>query len=174
MSPIIVSEGSGSKNFLPHPEGAYSAVCVDVVDLGFVETSYGTKHKVRAVFYGGEDTVGSDNETLPMLIFATFTASLHEKANLRTFLQSWRGKPFTEEELHAFDLESLVGAPALVQVMHNKVGEKTYANITSIMRLPKGQKAPPIPSEYVRVKDREEMEPEPQTAKHDDDSDLPF
>ena len=66
------------------------------------------------------------------------------------------------------------GAPALVQVMHNKVGEKTYANITSIMRLPKGQKAPAIPGEYVRFKDREEQEPEPQTAKHDDDSDLPF
>lgn len=171
--PIIVSEGSGSKTFAPHPEGAYTAVCVDVVDLGFVETSFGTKHKVRIVFYAGEDTVDSDNKTVAMLLFSRFTASLHEKANLRTFLQSWRGRPFTEEELHAFDLESLVGAPALVQVMHNKVGDKTYANITSIMRLPKGQKAPAIPSEYIRAKDRDEQEPEPQPVKHDDD-DLPF
>lgn len=174
MSPIIVSEGSGSKTFTPHPEGAYTAVCVDVVDLGFVETSFGTKHKVRIVFYGGEDFVDHENNTQAMLLFSTFTASLHEKANLRTFLQSWRGKPFTEEELHSFDLESLVGAPALVQVMHNKNGEKTYANITSIMRLPKGQKAPAIPGEYVRFKDREEQEPEAQTAKHDDEEPLPF
>lgn len=171
---IIVSEGGSSRTFTPHPEGAYAATCVDVVDLGFVETTFGTKHKLRIVFWAGENDT-RDGEAVPQLLFSTFTASLHEKSNLRTFLQSWRGRPFTPEELEAFDVESLIGAPAFVQVMHRTVGDKTYANITSIMRLPKGQAAPGTPPDFVRFKDREQ-EPEAETPKPStaDDDDLPF
>lgn len=71
-----------------------------------------------------------------------FTASLHAKAALRGFLEAWRGRPFTADELRGFDLKTLLGVPCLLGVVHNDKDGRTYANISSVMRLPKGMQAP--------------------------------
>jgi hypothetical protein len=46
----------------------------------------------------------------PFAMFKNYTLSWSEKANLRLDLQSWRGKPFTQEEMRRFDLETILGA----------------------------------------------------------------
>jgi hypothetical protein len=85
-----------------------------------------------------------------------YTASLNEKATLRKDLESWRGKPFTKEELAAFDLEKLLGANGLFSVVHikgRKDPSQTFAAIQSAMALPKGMERI-APVEYVRECDR--------------------
>lgn len=158
---IIVSEGSG-KTYTPHPEGQYAARCIDVVDMGWQKTDFGPKYKVRVVFYCGEteerEWEGETNQ-MPLTISCFFTASLHEKANLRGFLESWRGKSFTHEEAKAFDLEKMLGAVAFVQITHNNAANgKTYANVKSIMKLPKGMEAPDAPADFERVCERPDWE----------------
>ena len=158
--PIIVSEGS-NKTYTPHPEGQFPARCIDVVDMGWQKTEFGPKYKVRVVFYGGETEqreFEGVTRTMPITISCFFTASLHEKANLRGFLESWRGKSFSEDEAKAFDLEKMLMAPAFLQITHNSVGAKTYANVKSIMKLPKGMEAPTVPDDFERVCDREGWE----------------
>lgn len=68
--------------------------------------------------------------------------SLHAKAGLRKFLESWRGRPFTAEELAGFDLKAVVGLTCLVGIVHEAKGDKVYANLSSVMKLPKGMPAP--------------------------------
>lgn len=149
---FVVQDSGGSRELCP--PGSYSAVCVDVVDLGMVETHYkdNTKmtHKCRVVFEVAEYR----KDGTPYTIGERFTASLAEKATLRKFLEGWRGRAFTPDELKGFDLEALIGAPAIVAVVHRESGGKTYDNIASASKLMKGM--PPLkPSgKYIRVKDR--------------------
>lgn len=148
----IIAKSSGS-NFVPCPEGAHAAVCVDVVDLGMMKVSFGgkekTQHKIRIVWQIAE--VMANNK--PYNAQKRYTLSLHEKAALRKDLESWRGRAFTDKELEGFDVESVISVPCLINVMHQAREGSTYANVTAVMRLPKGMEAP-TQRDYVRVCDR--------------------
>lgn len=183
---IIVSAGS-SVNIPTHPDGQFAATCIDVIDRGIVESTYSgeTKkvHKVTLRFWCGETFEGEDGGPQPLWLDEWFTASLHEKANLRKFLEGWRGRKFTDDELRGFDLETLLEVPAYVQISHNPTPQKVYANIDSIMRLKDTSDAPGVPAGYVRVVDREDEEeedgfnepaPAPAGGIEEEEDDLPF
>lgn len=172
----------GGTGFTLHPEGQFRAVCVDVVDKGIVETTWQGKtrsrHVVRVVFQSDEELENGR----PAIASRQFTLSLGEKSALRPFLESWRGRKFTAEELDGFDLESLIGANAVIQVLHERKGDKTYDNIVSAMKLMKGMEKL-TPRDYVRVCDRQEQHasangdgygPGMDDVPPPDDDDLPF
>jgi len=82
----------------------------------------------------------------------TYTASLNEKANLRRDLESWRGRPFTAEELQGFDLEKVVGKPCMLNLVAKTTAKgKTWTGIAAIMPLPKDAEklTPETPRDYV-------------------------
>jgi hypothetical protein len=146
-------------DFIPAPEGSHSSVCVDVVSLGSLGPQPVTfnglrdlKPMVRYVWQIDEDMENGK----PFTFSRRFTLSLHKKAALRAAIESWRGRAFTETELRGFDLETLIGAACLLNVVHVARDGATFANVSSIMRLPKGMKALQ-PRDYVRVKDRQEQ-----------------
>jgi hypothetical protein len=71
---------------------------------------------------------------------------MNEKANLRAFLTSWRGKAFTEEEAKDFDVAKLIGAPCLLNIIHKqgrKDPSKVFDEISSATPIPKGMVCPP-------------------------------
>jgi len=148
--PIVAKSGTDYK---PAPAGTHSAVCVDVVDLGILAVTYAgetkEQHKIEIVWQIAEDR----DDGKPYTIKRRYTCSLHEKASLRRDLESWRGKPFTDEECQGFDIEVLIGVPCMLGVVHNTTAKGTFANPSAIMQLPKGM--PKIaPRDYVRVCDR--------------------
>lgn len=151
--PIYATAKAGS-SYPPAPAGAHAGVCVDVVDLGVLKVSWGGKekqqHKVRIVWQIDEDR----EDGKPFQVSKRYTLSLHEKAALRKDLESWRGRAFTPNELEGFDLETLMGVAVLLNLIHNTRDGVTYANVASLMRLPKTMQAP-TPRDYVRVCDRE-------------------
>lgn len=148
---VVVSAG---KAFTPAPAGVHPGVCCDVVDLGMVTSQWEgkktTKHKVRVVWQIGE--IHPETQK-PFIVSKRYTASLHEKAALRKDLQSWRGRPFTNEELKAFDLDAVVGANALLNIVQVEKDGSTYANVDAIMPVPKGT-AKLVVRDYIRDKDR--------------------
>lgn len=152
--PIIAKDSGG--DFTPHPEGQFAAVCVDVVDKGLVTSTWNgeprERHVIRVVFQT-EETLDTGK---PALASRTFTLSLGEKSALRPFLESWRGKKFSAAELRGFDVEKLIGANAVVQIVHEEKGDRTYDNITSVMKLMKGM-TPVEPNGYIRVCDRPDV-----------------
>ena len=155
MSLIISASGGG--NFperKPLEAGAYAAVCDMIVDLGVQPSPGGQFAPKRTLMVRFqipservEITKNGETKSLPAVISRTLGLSLNEKATLRQLLQSWRGKAFTPEELKRFDLANVLGKPAFINVTHSVKGEKTYANLTSIMPLPKGMPAPTLEGE---------------------------
>ncbi len=143
----------GSGNFDPVPEGPHPAVCDMFVDLGLQESSgkFGSKvqHKIylRWQIPSLRLSYEKDGVTIdgPMTIGAKYTLSLHEKANLRHILKTWRGRDFTPEELKRFDVTTILGAPCIVSVSHApKDGGGVYANIDAVMKLMPGMEAPKL------------------------------
>lgn len=127
------------------PAGTHVARLVSVVDLGTQPGGqYDPARKIRLAFElcNELDKFGDDEEERPYLVSQTYTLSLGEKANLRKHLESWRGKPFTDEELRGFDETKIIGKPCMVTIVHVEKGEKTYANLTTVTGLPKGMTAP--------------------------------
>ncbi len=138
---------SPSAAFRRVPPGAWVARCISLVDLGTQhnERFDSTARKLRIsweVF--GEDEAGvpltieaTDGKEVPLTISRNFTVSLNEKANLRKFLASWRGRDFTPEELAGFDISKLLGAYCLLNVTEREGGNgKTYADVASVSPLP--------------------------------------
>jgi len=182
--PIYASSKSAGGNFKPAPAGTHAAVCCDVVDLGLLEVTFGGKtkkqHKVNIVWQIEE--LRDDGQ--PFTVRKRYTLSLHEKSAMRKDLESWRGRPFTEEELDKFDLEKLIGIGCFINVIHKPRpdGGEPWANVTTIMKLAKGMAAPKIEN-YVRVCDRpQEDGAQPDAAPPDidtggmgiTDEDIPF
>jgi hypothetical protein len=140
--------GKGGNSIEPVPAGVHLARCYSVVDLGthYSERWEKSKQEVSITFeIPGELImleVDGKQEEHPRVVGDRFTASLGDKANLRKFIESWRGKKFTPEELEGFDLGAVIGAPCQLSVVHATKGDKTYANIDAIMPLPKGMTVP--------------------------------
>jgi len=134
---IISKTGSDYK---PVPAGTYIACCVRIVDLGTQISTYNGKAQRKVLFTWEipEVEAETDDGPMPAMISTSYTASLHEKAALRKVLESWRGKPFTADELTGFDLKSVLGASCLMGVIHNEHEGTMYANVSSVMALPKG------------------------------------
>jgi hypothetical protein len=125
-----------------------------VVDLG-VQASpggqYAPKRTVMLRFQipeiRVEITKDGETKSLPAVISRTVGLSLNEKSTLYGLLTSWRGKAFTPDELKKFDLGKVAGKPAFINVTHSVKGDRTYANLTSIMPLPKSMTAPTLEGE---------------------------
>ncbi|HEY9173049.1 MAG TPA: hypothetical protein VI136_12250 [Verrucomicrobiae bacterium] len=120
-------------DFKPHPEGIHPAVCVDVMDLGLVETEFQGQrrmvNKVKVVF----ESEAKTEDGKPCMVSKNFTASLHPKAKLAEFLGKWRGRLVVPGE--TIELAKLIGASCTLVISHqqNMVG-KTYANIDAISK----------------------------------------
>lgn len=169
---IMVKKNGG--NFELAPAGSHSAVCCDVVDLGVMSVTYAGKtkeqHKVEIIWQIDEPR----KDGKPFNVRQRYTLSLHEKAGLRKALESWRGRPFSDAETQGFDLESLIGVPCMVNVVHNPSGENIYANVAAIMKLPRNV-APLKVREYVRVVDRDPAQQgDRQPFGEITDDDVPF
>lgn len=154
------------------PAGLHAAVCVDYIDEGFKPTKFGDKHKVRYVFQIDEKNSQGRRHT----VSAWFNKSLHEEASLRKFLEQWRGRPFGEElnRPPGFDLESVVGKPCVLNIIHNASGGKTYANIASVSAMTTKFGLPLEPENYIRKQDREEQEQTPVRVEKEEEEPIPF
>lgn len=134
-------------NFELAPEGAHSAVCYRVIDLGTQQGDYmGQPKRQHKILINWEMPGALMTDGRPFSIGRKYTFSSSTKSALRQDLESWRGKPFTEADLSgapgAFDIKNLLGAPCLLNVVHEVKQTGTFANIRSIMRLPKEMAKP--------------------------------
>lgn len=162
---MVITRASSGGDYETPPAGLHQAVCIDVVDLGLQPTQWGDKHKVRIVWIiEAQDSFGR-----PFKVFQTYTNTLgggNKVSALRGALESWRGKPFTKEELEGFDLDQVIGANCQLQVIH-KAGDggKVWANVQAIVPLGKHTPKMRLPADYVRVCDRPaDQQPQRRTA----------
>lgn len=196
VTTIPAEEG---KEFAPHPKGPVLARCIHVIDLGEKVSEWqgltSLKRVLQFVFYTG---VKKENGEPFLLTSKEFTNSMGDKANLRKFLEAWRGAAYTPEQVKKpIDLSRLVGQPCQLTIDHatSKKG-RLYATIASISpvlpqvidHVPKlpvpALPVPPYITERVakyateaaeyraKIGLRDEEGPGPESG--DDDDDLPF
>lgn len=178
---IIAHEPESNFKKLPLPEaGTVQAVCCGVWDLGLQKTTYMGEEKIQhKVIIAWEiaqniDAPESEYHGKPYMLNKKYTLSLGEKANLRKDLESWRGRPFTADELRGFDLEVLYGINCFIGVKHEpdrKDPSIVYANVSAILPPPKGYtKMTPVrakdeqPPKWVLEKQAQAVVNVPQTA----------
>lgn len=138
---LIVSEAKTMKKSEPIPEGTYLAVCNMLVDLGlqYSETYKKSQDKVLIGWEIPEITIEFEGVKKPRNITNRYTKSLGSMSTLRKDLAAWRGRDFTAAELDGFDLHNIIGTSCLLNVIHSQGSNgNTYANISSIIALPKG------------------------------------
>jgi len=146
----LTAKDKGGGDYEPIPEDLHIAICYGIWDLGMQHSDRFDKsiHKIIINWelpeVRGEFDRDGKKINLPRAISKRYTLSLHKKADLRKDLESWRGKKFTEDELNkGFDLKKLLGVPCQIQVLHNKVEDKIYANVSAIIKAPTGTKLLP-------------------------------
>lgn len=133
---LIAKQGGGE--FQLPPAGQFLAICTQVIDMGHQHSPTYNKWypKVRFTFeLHGENMVGEGTSKMedgkPFTVSAEFTSSLSENSALRPFLEGWRGRAFTEQELDGFDVSNVLGAPCMLTIQHSQHNGKTYANATA-------------------------------------------
>jgi hypothetical protein len=192
------------------PADLYVARCYSMIHIGTVEEIIeGSKKMLNKVRIGFElptfkSVFNEEKGEQPYVISKEFTLSLNEKATLRKFLDSWRGKSFTEEEAKSFDITKLLGVPCTLNIIKktSKNGTNEFNEISTITKVMNGVTCPeainPIQKlEYDNfdhilfdslptfIKDKivssveykkmiGEIEKENQTAEAKDKTDLPF
>lgn len=126
----------------PVEPGVYMAVCVGVVDLGeqYSEKFKNYSNKVKFVWALPSKLIEIDGKQEERQLSKEFTISASKKANIRSFLGSWNSKSYTDDDFMELDLFEQVGKSCQLNVVLNDTGE--YANVESIMPLPKGFPAP--------------------------------
>jgi len=150
---FYVEDKGGS--FESTPPGLHLARCYRIIDLGTQKSEYlGQVKYLRKVMLGWE-IHGSDDsgaalkmkDGRPFAMFKNYTLSWAEKANLRADLQSWRGKPFSQEEMRRFDLKTVLGAWCMLNVIEKQGNDgKTYVNVNGITPVPSMIKQAGLPT----------------------------
>jgi hypothetical protein len=148
----IIASSAGGSNYEPIAAGTYIARCYSMIHIGTVKESYMGEeknvNKVRLTFELPTElkVFKEENGEQPQVISKEFTLSLAEKSNLRSFLNSWRGKALTDDECKSFDISVLAGKACTLSIIHktSKVSGKTYADIGSIGGVMKGMEVPEI------------------------------
>lgn len=146
---MSITATNSAQTFAPVPAGTYAARCYSMIHIGTVTEDYmGESKELNKVRITWElptelKVFKEENGEQPYSVSKEFTLSMHEKANLRKFLESWRGKGFTDEEVKSFDVAKLLGKSCLISIIHktSKQGNP-YAVISSCSTLPKGMICP--------------------------------
>lgn len=113
---------------LPEP-GLHTATIQAVDDLGMVRSEvYNKEIRKVKITYLITDEKAKDGSDL--LVFENMSASFGQKARLGLRLRSLG----IDTSVSKLDIGELVGMKINANIIHNKVGDKTYANIDSTSR----------------------------------------
>lgn len=126
----------------PVEPGVYIATCVGVVDLGeqYSEKFKNYRNEVQFIWELSGETVEVDGEVKPRQLSRTFSFAVGKKSSLRGFLSSWNGVQYSDEQFGELEVFDQVGRACQLNVVLNDTEE--YANVDSVIPLPKGMPAP--------------------------------
>ena len=162
---LTAKKPEGGNDYPLIEAGVHHGICYRYYDLGtqYMQTFETSARKVMLVWELPEQRIEIEGKNKPMAISKEYTLSLHKKANLRSDLESWRGKGFTEKELEGFDIDNLLGVNCMLNIIHKPNAEgRNYARVASIMPLMKNmpKKKPENPIDHFSFDDGEIKIPE--------------
>ena len=130
----MIIRDTSSADFEQPEAGTHPAICFKIVDLGTQTGRWEGEQIVRRQVIISWEIEEKMKDGKPFSVSHFYTASLHEKANLRRDLESWRGKKFTDDELKGFNIKNLLGKSCLVSIIKN---EKGKTKLSTVSQMPK-------------------------------------
>jgi hypothetical protein len=130
-----------SASFEALPVGMHIAVLYGIVDLGTQEVEFQGEHKIKRKMYMLFEPIKYPERT----VAKKYTLSNHKKASLMNDLNAWIGSLGTSNN---FNIYSLIGRTALLNLVNTEFNGKTYQKIANI--------CPPIDGE-TKVKPQHEI-----------------
>lgn len=130
-----IPKGKQKERELPEA-GTHNAVCISIIDFGTHPGSATYPDEKRLVNIGFQLVDEQTSEGKAMCVYRQFTFSSHAKSKLMGFVIPWLG--LKEKDLEDFDMDTMLGKPALVTVKITENDKGEYANIDNISALPKG------------------------------------
>ena len=126
------------------PEGQHPCRCYLVAYIGHhtVEWQGQTKDQPKLVL-GFElptetHVFDKDKGPEPFSISTTLTYSMFSVSKLRKLIEGWRGKPYaTDDDADNVEFAKFLGVAGFCSIAHKDSNGKKYANLMSIMPLPK-------------------------------------
>lgn len=155
-------EGGQFENPTP---GNHIARCIHLIDMGTQTHNYGgntwQSRDVRITFElpyeKMEGKYNADHKGKPFAVSKTMKQSLHPSSNLRPFLEAWRGRKFTKEELAKYEPRKIVGVPCRVTLVED--GDRVF--LDSISPISKNDTCPAATNPLVYFSlEPEEFDPE--------------
>lgn len=148
--------GSNNQDFTyerPEPK-LYAGRCIQVVELGTHPNTHPqakspTKKELMLVFELSNNLM---QDGRPFTVNKRYTASLGDRAILRKDLESWRGRPFTEDELKGFALSNLLDKPCMINIgerVSTRDPNKKFATVTTIVPMMEGLTLSPRHNELI-------------------------
>lgn len=152
-----IAKQSEKKEYPRPADGEYIAICNRFIDTGTHINSYGNPqasvrigwelHGDNLTGEGSGYMTGGEHAGKPFAVDRIFNPSLgspDKATNFRKFLEAWRGRAFTEEELKGFDVTKLLGVPCRLTLATtiNEDGSKGYQNVTDAKPMIKGMGVP--------------------------------
>lgn len=133
----------------PVEPGVYMAVCIGVVDLGeqYSEIYKSFSNKIKFVWALPSETIEIDGKKEERQLSREFSVATKKNSKLRSFLCGWNSKNYSDEEFMELDLFDQLGKACQLNVVLSDSGE--YANVDSVMPIPKGFPAPVSQTEYI-------------------------
>jgi hypothetical protein len=142
-----------AKEFLPLEAGTHVARVCGIVHIGTITDIIKDQSVTRNRVYISFEVPGALKEDgKPHTIGQEFTLSMNKNGNLLPFIESMLGLKLTKDETKEFDVYSLVGKTAMINVIHSTPTAEgvVYANIKSVSPLPRGMACPdPIITPYL-------------------------
>ncbi len=96
--------------------GVYMAVCIGVIDLGeqYSEIYKSYSNKMKFVWALPSETVEIDGKKEERQLSREFSIATKQTSKLRTFLSSWNGKSYTDDEYLDLDLFEQIGKSCML------------------------------------------------------------
>lgn len=152
--PMNVTQNSGGGGRQPVPVGAHFARCSIVAGIGMEETPWGSKPKViiswdiPSLRNEWETADGRQmNTAARMSSFYNLTFGSSDKpSTLRTHLEGWRGRTFTEDELNGFSLKNILNVPCTLVIQHKQGKQGRIIDFVSAIAPAKDDQVDPLDS----------------------------
>jgi len=139
-----------------HPEGQYRMHLAEIIKLPPMKSQFNDGaivQKFRWVFV----SEGPRENGKAFEVSKFMTMKLGEKSTLGPFLTGWLGRGLTFEEINTTGVKvrSLIGQTVLATVIHKrKDNGQVQAEISAVMKLPRGMEPLALPRDYVPVANR--------------------
>lgn len=142
----------GEGGYKQPPTGNQIGRCYQILDIGTQHSEWQGKptsnNQIILTFELPKQLMDDGRPYSVSLFINNFLGTPKKKSKLRILLETWRNKPFTEDEMARFDLNKVLGKAGIVTLIEKESGKVAIAGVGPLMD---GMECPPAMNPLVSL-----------------------